>query len=277
MDLNSIASVVELPSRALQAQWREGDAWLGGGTWLLSEPQTHLRRLIDLRGFGWQPLHLHAQGLEIAATCTFTQLLKVNKPEWTAATLFGECCRALLGSFKVWNEATVGGNLCLSLPAGPMIALTASLDGVCTIWTTNDDVRLVSAADFVTGPRSNALGAGELLRSITLPVSALRCRTAFRRISLVPHGPSAALLIGRRSPDDGSFVLTVTASTDHPVQFSFPELPGPDRLSSVLEQAIGPRDYCKDVHGTPQWRRHMTLLLAEDIRRELADQGTVTR
>lgn len=278
MDLNSVASIVEAPTRQAQMTWRPDDAWLAGGTWLFSEPQPRLRRLIDLTGFGWQSLQADAHGLEIAATCTLAELFRADTPaQWTAVPLIDECRRALLGSFKVWNEATVGGNLCLSLPTGPMISLTASLDGVCTIWTPDGGERQVSAADFVTGPGSNVLRPGELLRSITLPVSAMHCRTAFRQISPAPHGRSAALVIGRRSPDDGAFVLTVTASTVRPVRLPFPELPGAAELLTVLEQAIPPESYCQDVDGAPAWRRHMTLRFAEEIRCELSEGDEVRR
>jgi CO/xanthine dehydrogenase FAD-binding subunit len=273
MDLNTITSVVEVPSRAEQATWQPGDAWLAGGTWLFSEPQPQLRRLIDLRGFGWDPFRVGAHGLEIAATCTLAQLLEIKTPvEWIAVPLISQCRQALLGSFKVWNEATVGGNLCLSLPAGPMISLTASLDGVCTIWTPDGGERQVAAADFVTGPQRNVLAPGELLRSVTLPASAMRCRTAFRWISLTPHGRSAALVIGRRSPDDGSFVLTVTASTVRPVRLAFGGLPRPAELLAAAEQAVPPELYHRDVHGAPAWRRHMTLRFAEEIRSELSQR-----
>ncbi|MGW2253887.1 FAD binding domain-containing protein [Kitasatospora sp. NPDC001660] len=271
MDLNTITSVVEAPTRAEQATWQPGDAWLAGGTWLFSEPQPQLRRLIDLRGFGWQPFRIDAHGLEIGATCTLARLFEIKAPaEWIAAPLIGQCRQALLGSFKVWNEATVGGNLCLSLPAGPMISLAAALDGTCTIWTTDGAERQVGAADFVTGPQRNVLGPGELLRSVTLPASALRCRTAFRWISLTPHGRSAALVIGRRSPDDGSFVLTVTASTVRPVRLAFHGLPGRAELFAALERAVPPELYHRDVHGAPAWRRLMTVRFAEEIRTELS-------
>ncbi|MEE6264515.1 FAD binding domain-containing protein [Streptomyces noursei] len=271
MDLNTVTAVVAAPTRAAQATWRPGDAWLAGGTWLFSAPQPHLRRLIDLRGFDWPPFRIDAAGLELAATCTLARLGRIDPPaEWAAAPLIGQCRRALLGSFKVWNEATVGGNLCLSLPAGPMISLATALDGVCTLWRPDGGVRQVAALDFVTGPQRNVLAPGELLRAVTLPAAALRCRTAFRRISLTPHGRSAALLIGRRSPDDGAFTLTVTAATVRPVRLAFPGLPGAAELLTALERAVPPWLYHHDVHGAPAWRRLMTVRFAEEIRAELA-------
>ena len=51
MDLNTIAEIARPDSVPADIDWREGDAWLAGGTWLFSEPQPHLRRLIDLKGW----------------------------------------------------------------------------------------------------------------------------------------------------------------------------------------------------------------------------------
>ena len=136
MDLNTITQVVRPRIRPDVTTWRPGDAWLAGGTWLFSEPQPRLSRLIDLAGFGWPQIEISDSGLEIAATCTIAELDAALLPRgWIAAPLFSQCCRAFLASFKIWKTATVGGNLCMSLPAGPMISLTAALDGICTIWT----------------------------------------------------------------------------------------------------------------------------------------------
>ena len=48
MDLNTITEVVRRPSERPGSDWRDGDAWLAGGTWLFSDQQPDLRRLIDL-------------------------------------------------------------------------------------------------------------------------------------------------------------------------------------------------------------------------------------
>jgi len=270
MDLNTITEVVRPFGRNELPAWREGDAFLAGGTWLFSEPQPHLKRLIDLPGLGLEPLRTTPTGLEIAATCTIAQLNAFSAPsDWIAAPLFEQCCRAFLASFKIWNMATVGGNLCMALPAGPMIALTTALDGKCVIWCPDGNERRVSVIDFVLGPQRNALQPGELLRQIELPHAALTQRTAFRQISLSPVGRSAALLIGTRA-HDGRFALTITASTPRPVKLAFDAIPTAETLRARIEETLPPGAYYDDVHGAPEWRRAMTLKFAAEIREELA-------
>ena len=269
MDLNTIQAVERPKARGELPAWQKGDAWLGGGTWLFSEPQVALTRLIDLGTLSWPALTVSEAGLEIAATCTIAQLDALSAPPaWTAAPLIGQCARAFLASFKIWNAATVGGNLCMSLPAGPMISLTAALDGVCTLWAADGAERQVAVTDFVRGPLQNVLQPGELLRSIALPAEALTRRTSFRQISLAPLGRSGALVIGTLARD-GKFALTITASTPRPVKLSFDSMPSAEDLRARIEQAIPADGWYDDVHGSPAWRRHMSLHFAEDIRREL--------
>jgi CO/xanthine dehydrogenase FAD-binding subunit len=271
VDLNTVTEIARPRRRGELPAWRKGDAWLAGGTWLFSEPQTAVTRLVDIVDLGWPALEIGAHGLRIAATCKIAELDGMAFPlGWTAAPLFHQCCRSFLASFKIWNAATVGGNICMALPAGPMISLTAALDGVCTIWTPDGAERRMAVADFVVGPQANALERGELLRSIDVPLSALRRRTAFRQISLSPLGRSAALLIGTLAAERGDFILTITAATPRPRRLAFAALPDSGTLRQKLEGAIPPSRYYDDIHGTPAWRRHMTLQFAEEIRAEFA-------
>jgi CO/xanthine dehydrogenase FAD-binding subunit len=269
MDLNTITEISRPRTREQLPVWTAGDAWLAGGTWLFSEPQAHLTRLIDLTDFRWPALTVSETSLAIAATCTVAQLNALScPPEWIASPLIDHCCRAFLASFKIWKTATVGGNLCMSLPAGPMIALTAALDGVCTIWKADGSEQRIGVADFVTGDQRNVLAAGDLLRQIEIPLAALTRRSAFRQISLTPVGRSAALLVGSLSAQ-GNLALTVTASTARPVQFSFAGIPQAGELRDAILHRIPDALYHNDVHGKPAWRKHMTLHLAEEIRSEL--------
>jgi CO/xanthine dehydrogenase FAD-binding subunit len=273
MDLNTINTVAHPHSRAQLPVWTAGDAWLAGGTWLFSEPQVHLTRLIDLTDLKWPALTIDDTALTIASTCTIAQLDALAcPPDWLAAPLINQCCRSFLASFKIWKTATVGGNLCMSLPAGPMISLTSALDGICTIWKKDGSEQQISAAEFVIGDQRNVLSAGDLLRQIDIPLAALRRRSAFRQISLTPVGRSAALLIGSID-GEGALALTVTASTVRPVKLSFRGIPGDGELREAILHHIPDGLYHRDIHGKPLWRKHMTLRLAEEVRAELASAG----
>lgn len=274
MDLNTITTIAQPRRRAELPAWDAGDAWLAGGTWLFSEPQQKLSRLIDIAGLGWPALEVTEQGLRIAATCKIAELDAMTfPPDWLAAPLVNQCCRAFLASFKIWNMATVGGNVCMALPAGPMISLTAALDGVCAIWTPDGGERRLAVIDFVLAPQRNALRSGELLRAIDVPLSSLRRRGAFRQIALSPLGRSGALLIGTMSPNDGSFALTVTAATPRPVRFAFDTLPSAAALREALDTEIPLSRYYDDIHGSPAWRRQVTMQFADEIRAEFVSGG----
>ena len=127
MDLNTVEEVVRT---ADPAQWREGDAWLAGGTVLFSyggaafgkEP---LRRLLDLGSTGWAPLAVSAAGIELAATCTIAQLYAFPDSE-AGRGRAGDVARAgarpallrLLRGVVQGLEHVHGGREPVHLPAG---------------------------------------------------------------------------------------------------------------------------------------------------------------
>ena len=260
MDLHTVTAFVDART---EPDWQDGDAWLAGGTYLFSEPQPHLRRLLDLSRMPWPALVEYPDGsLEIAANCTVAELSKLP------FELVGQCCRAFLASFKIWNLATVGGNLCNALPAGPMISLAAALHGDCLLLAPGGSRRTLPVNAFVTGPGRTALRPGELLRSVTVPAAALARPTAFRQASLHALGRSAVLVIGTAGPNDVE--VTVTASTTRPFRVRLSPGPGHEQeLHRALDDAIGD-GWFTDVHGDPQWRRHLTHRFAEEVVRELA-------
>ncbi|MEU6657707.1 FAD binding domain-containing protein [Streptomyces sp. NPDC046821] len=271
MDLNTITEVVRRPLDQPGAQWREGDAWLAGGTWLYSVEQPSLRRMLDLTALDWAPLVPSRDGLEIGATCTIRDLYSFDFPEdWIAGPLLATSCEAFLSSFKVWNSATVGGNICLSLPAGPMITLAVALEARYELWAPDGSTRTVDALDFVTGDHQNVLAPGEILRRIEIPDRALRKRTAHRRFTLTRLGRSTVFLVGTRTPGKGDLLLTVTAGTTRPVRFAFDALPDASALRQRID-AVPSGLWFADPNGTPDHRRHLTQHFAEEIRRELSD------
>jgi CO/xanthine dehydrogenase FAD-binding subunit len=274
MNLNTIAEVKRPASADQITQWRDGYAWLAGGTWLFSEPQLSTDTLIDLDQLNWPALESSPAGLDIAATCRIAELYRFAAPaEWRAASLLRECCNAFLASFKIWNAATVGGNICMSLPAGPMISLTVALEASYTLWPRNGPQRDVPSIDFVTGNHTNILQPGELLRSIHLPASALSKRFAFRHASLTHLGRSAALVIGTQNTAADDLLITITAATPRPIQLRFKRAPSVAELRRAIDERIPADGYFDDVHGSAAYKRHLTYYFCEQIRVELAQPG----
>ena len=273
MDLNTITEVLRPTSADAVTKWENDFAWLAGGTWLFSEPQIHIHTLIDLETLKWPSLQASSDGLEIAATCKIVdldQFVEKAPKDWTAAPLFRKCCRSFLASFKIWNEATVGGNICMSLPAGPMISLTTALEGICTLWPRSGKPREVPMIEFVTGNHANVLAPGELLRSIHLPATALKKSFAFRRFSLTNLGRSEILLIGTKCREKGTFLLTVTAATLRPVQLQFKNIPPAENVKQAIDDAVPFGLYLDDTHGSPPHRKNLAYYFAEQIREELS-------
>lgn len=273
MDLNTVRQVKSPSSADEVADWPSGHAWLSGGTWLMSEPQPGIDTLVDLFGLNWPALAASEAGLEIAATATIGALADfAAPPDWTAAPLLRVCAHALLMSFKVAGVATVGGNICMSLPAGAMVSLTVALEATYVLWPRSGPPRTVAAVDFVTGNHANVLGAGELLRSIHIPAASLKRRFALRRASPTKLGRSAALLIGTSGPQN-DLLLTITAATPRPVHLRFAAMPGADEVQAALVAAIPDDGWFDDVNGTPAYKRHLTAHFAQEIRAELAASG----
>lgn len=270
MNLNTVTEIKRPRAAQDIREWRDSYAWIAGGTWLFSEPQIHTDTLIDLHSLQWPSIEGSSAGMDIGATCRIAELYAFEAPaEWRAGALIGECCRSFLSSFKIWNEATIGGNIVMSLPAGPMISLTVALEAAYTLWPRAGEPRVVAAKDFVTGNHANVLAPGELLRAIHIPSAALSKRFAFRRSSLTHLGRSAVLLIGT-SGATGDLTLTVTAATVRPVQLYFAQTPSEHEVREAIDAAIPAELYLDDVHGSPAHRRHLTYHFSQEIRRELS-------
>jgi CO/xanthine dehydrogenase FAD-binding subunit len=275
VDLNTITDIVRAPEDPPGPRWRDGDAWLAGGTWLFSDQQPNLRRLVDLAALGWDELTADESGLHIGAMCTIADLYAFVAPDdWSAAALLRVSCEAFLASFKVWNAATVGGNICMSLPAGPMITLAVALRAQCVILGSDGTQRLVDAADFVTGDHRNILSPADVLRAVHIPGDALRARHAHRRFTLTKLGRSTLFMIGTQRRAGDELLLTITAGTVRPVRLAFDAMPQPAELHRRIEE-LPETIWFDDANGTPAHRRHLALHYAQEIRTELTAGGRI--
>jgi CO/xanthine dehydrogenase FAD-binding subunit len=237
-----------------------GETYLAGGSWLFSEPQLCVTGLVDLQSMGWESWTVTAGGLSIAATCTIAELVAGAAAEdWAAAGLFRDCADAFLMSSKIWTTATVGGNLCLALPAGAMISLLAGLG-----WTADGGERREPVSRFITGPGTTTLTTGEVLRSIEVPLSSLVAPARVRTFALTQLGRSSSVVLARLT--ESRTVLVVTAATPRPRVLELTSEPSIEEITAAVT-AI--EDWYDDAHGAPDWRAAITVKLALEVCGEL--------
>lgn len=255
---------------------RPGEAFLGGGTFLYSEPvPAAVTGLVDLMGMGWEPWSVDGSGLRVSGTCTLAELLAgpgslaaSSGGPYRALGIVRECVWALTLSAKVARTATVGGNLALGLPAGSMAGLFAALSARAVVWTPDGGAREVAVSELVTGAGEVALSRGEVIREVLVSATVLRQRTAFRRASLTPTGRTAAMVTGRRAGDGVVLVLTASVPAPHVLLLGADDHEALDRR---LERFTGLGDgaWYEDTHGSREWRAAMTRRLAHEALEEL--------
>lgn len=248
-----------------------GEALVAGGTWMFSEPQPGVTGLVDVTGLAWPATEDLGDGLRIAATCTIAELAALEqRDQWPAQRLFADSAHALLASFKIWNTATVGGNICRSFAAAAMVSMAVALDATALIWTPDGGARRIAVSALVTGNGTNTLAPGEVLRSIDVPGYALRGRAVLRKIALAEHGRSGAVVTGRRGAH-GELMFGITAATIAPRVLRYPRTPDESVLAADVAALDG---YYTDPLGSADWRRGVSAVLAVEILGELTGNET---
>ncbi|MCL3836509.1 FAD binding domain-containing protein [Aeromicrobium duanguangcaii] len=238
-----------------------GETWVAGGTWLFSEPQPGVRGMVDLTALGWPAWEGRPTGVTIGATCTIAELVAhAEASALPALAVTRSCAESLVMSTKIWGAATVGGNVCLALPAGAMTSLLAGLGATAVVRGTAGE-RREPVAELVRGVRRTSLGSGEVVRSFEIDHDVLARPAAFRRFALTDMGRSGGVVIGR--PVGDRVVVTITGATRRPWVLDV------DRGS--VDGALDRIDpWYDDPHGAPDWRRAQTRRCVHEILEELS-------
>jgi CO/xanthine dehydrogenase FAD-binding subunit len=149
---------------------------LAGGTDLMVELNygrrrpgdvLSLRRLGGLRGWRVEP---GADGapdtVVLGAGTTYTALLE---PEIAARLPALAQAARTVGSPQIRNTGTVGGNLATGSPAGDTLPVLAAHGAAVALASARGE-RLVPVEEFLVGPKSTELRAGELITAVRVPV-----------------------------------------------------------------------------------------------------------
>jgi len=156
---------------ALLTQAEGNGCVLAGGTNLLSHLKTESIQphvLVDIKGLPkLQEISFNTDsGLSLGAATTLSSLASQSDIRRHYPLLANVSSR--VGSARIRNRATIGGNICIALPSSDLPTILLCYDAICHLWSSQGE-RIVPLSEFYEGPRQTVLKPGELLVRITIP------------------------------------------------------------------------------------------------------------
>ena len=268
----STEEVIDLLAR------QNGDARiLCGGTDLivqLREGRRKARLVVDIKNIPdlTQITFDSQNGLVIGAAASCRQIC--NDPNVRSYYAGLVDAVELIGGIQIQNRASVGGNLCNSSPAADSIPALIVHNAVCNIIGPGGS-RSLPAEEFCIAPGQNALKAGELLLSITVPKPPERFGAHYLRfiprnemdIAVVGAGASVRLDKDRKRFVAARIALGAVAPTPLLATDAGSFLAGkPISRENIREAARIAQSMATpitDLRGTAEHRKHLCAVLTE--------------
>lgn len=248
-----------------------------GGTDIMVEmnfDRTRPETVIDLtRVDGISSWSEEAGNLRIGAGVTYTEIaaeLRYVLPGLAMAS-------RTVGSPQIRNRGTVGGNLGTSSPAGDGLPPLYASDALVEVASTTG-MRHVPVADFITGPKRNALAPDELIAAFHVakadgpqqyskigPRNAMVIAVCSLGLALHPESGEVGACIGSAGPtpinatEAESFIEGVIEEGDLWQNRGEIGDPATRRFGELVAAAARPID---DVRSTAEYRRHAIGVLA---------------
>ena len=241
-----------------------GAAVLAGGTDLVSwlrDEQVDPDALVDLKGIpGLDRIATAADALLLGPLVTFNDLIHseiVND----RLPLLVETAR-VVASTAIRNRATVAGNICSGVPccdAGPVLQV---LEAFVLVRGRGGD-RRIPVGDWFRAPRETALGAGEIVPGIEIPLPAGAHGGCYVKLGRYEGEDLAQASVAVLALPGREFRVAFGAVAPTPVRGRRIEdlLKGKEPEGEILEAAVGllPAEISPitDIRATEAYRLHM--------------------
>jgi aerobic carbon-monoxide dehydrogenase medium subunit len=225
------------------------------------EVLVDLADLTELREIGRSA---DGTSLELGAMVTYSELIR--SPEVAAARPVLAEIAATIADRQVQNRGTVGGNVCVNDPTNHLPPLLSALDASFTILGAGGE-RTVSADEFFLGVYMTAVGEGELLTRVSVPVATPGSGDAMEGVTLGVHGTyivSAAASVG-----PGGVRVAIGCVSGVPERATVLEerLRGTELTRDAVHLAVAgigdALDPPSDVHAPAEYRRHLAEVCCE--------------
>ena len=188
---------------------------LAGGQSLLPAMKLRIARpskVVDIGGLGLDGIEERDGELMVGALVTWNTLTGTEALQRPAFKAIAECA-AGIGDLQVRNRGTIGGSLAHADPASDMPAVMLALGAQLKLRSA-DGERTIDAAELALGPFTTALGEGELISEIAIPVPPSGSGSAYAAVEHPASGFALAGAAALVTADGGRRVaLTGVAAT----------------------------------------------------------------
>ena len=213
----------------------------------------------------------------IGALTTWTDLIRADLP----ACFDGlkDAAREV-GGVQIQNAGTIAGNLCNASPAADGAPSLAALEAEVEL-SAADRVRRLPVTEFLTGNRTTALKADEIVTAVLAPKLPDAAASAFLKLGARRYLVISIVMIGIVLAPDGDTVgdARIAVGACSPVTRRLPALEADlngRRLDGALGEAVSSETVdavlspIDDVRGSAEYRLDATFTM---LRRGLSDLG----
>lgn len=250
---------------------------MAGGTIampLVNEGFSYPEKVMGLRRAGMNKIERRNGSLALGSTVTLTQMMQQGE-----IPMLREAAHAI-GGWAIRNMGTVGGNLFAPPPAGDFAVALLALDASVKVASAKGS-RNIPLADFHTGFFSTALGVGELVEEIAVPVPA--GKLAYTKFGRRHANTPSVVTVACHMVLDGAKVkmarLALNGVGPHPFRAKKAEaaLEGAALTTEAIQQAAqiaaGESQPFTDAVASEWYRRKMTEVIVRRTLEKIAAGG----
>ena len=227
------------------------------------EALVDISRLEELRF-----VHAGAGELEIGAGMRYREIAESDDVK-SALPVVSRIASRLV-DVQVRNRGTIGGNVCYHDPGSNFPPLLVALEATLRVAGPGGGSRDVPAADFFLGPYHTALGTGEVLRSVVLPVPGDGTGIGYQSVLIGTDSwalaRAAAVVRGNGTIDEARVVLGAVGPRPARQRAIEARLRGQAADAAAIQQAFAGEledaDPPSDAHASAEYRLQMARVMA---------------
>lgn len=237
---------------------------------------VNLSRIKALKGIEFS----ESDGLRIGAGTTMTEIAESDVIRQRYAALAEGA--GVVGSYQTMNMGTIGGNVCNAAPSADTAPALLAFEAKAVIVGPKER-RMIALEEFFKGPGMTALGQGELLAELRLPVppantgSVYVRQTPRKQMDIAVVGVGVVLTLDGDTVSRARIALGAVAPTPMRARKAESAVEGKpaneDSFAAAAEIAAGECSPIGDVRGSAEFRRHLVKVMTARLLAEAAQRA----